>query len=137
MEPVVSPEATLEEITEFFSRDLFAASLNPVIEEARPGYARVSMDIEERHLNAMGGLMGGVTYTLSDFAFAIASNVGQAPAVSASANIEYMSTPKDKHLVAECTIEKNGRSLCFAAVYVRDGQGRIVTRTNITGFRVG
>lgn len=137
MEPAISSDATLEEISEFFSRDLFAASLGPTIEEVRPGYARVSMDIEDRHLNAMGGLMGGVTYTLSDFAFAIASNVGQPPAVSASASIEYMSAPKDKHLVAECEIEKNGRSLCFATVCVRDGQGRLITRTNITGFRVG
>ena len=130
------PEATFEEVNALFGKDKFAALLNPVIEEARPGYSRVSMEIrDDMHLNGMGALMGGVPFVLSDFAFAIASNMGGTPTVSVSSSIDHLNAPKDKHLVAECEIEKDGRSLCFATIHVKDGTGRAITRAHITGFR--
>ena len=136
MDLVLPPDASLEEIREMFGHDEFAALLYPTIEEARPGYARVSMDIrDDLHLNGLGGLMGGVPFVLSDFAFAIASNVGNVPTMSVSSSIDHLSAPKDKHLVAECEIEKDGRSLCFASIHVKDGTGRLITRAHITGFR--
>lgn len=135
---LVSADASLDEVRAFFVNDHYATlSLSPVIEEACPGYARVSMDIEERHLNGMGALMGGVSFTLADYAFAIASNIGQPPTVSTNNSIDYLGAPKDSRLVAVCEMEKSGRSLCFARVSVTDGTGRAVARVNITGFRKG
>ncbi len=135
-EPIVSADASLAEVERVFSQDRYAAtSLAPVIEEARCGFARVSMEVAGNHLNGMGSLMGGVSFTLADYAFAIASNIGQAPTVTATSTIDFMGTPKDCRLVAECEIEKNGRSLCFATVHVTDGLGNAVARVAVTGFR--
>ncbi len=137
-EPLVAADATLEEIRELFAKDRYATtSLDPTIEEARPGFSRVSMEICENHLNGMNALMGGVSFTLADLAFAVASNMGQAPTVTASSTIDYLSAPKDKRLIAECAVEKNGRSLCFATVRVFDGAGNPVSRVAVTGFRKG
>lgn len=135
---MVAADATLDDVRVAFENDRFATlSLAPTIEEARAGYARVSMTIESRHLNGMGSLMGGVPYTLADYTFAIASNIGQPPTVSVSNTIDYLSVPKDDCLVAVCEVEKSGRSLCFARVNVTDGTGRAVARVNVTGFRKG
>lgn len=137
MEGSVLPEgASIEEVREFFRGDRFATvGCDPLIEEARPGFARVTMLIKENHLNGLGSLMGGVSFTLADFAFAVASNVGQPPTVTVSVSVDFMGTPKGDSLVAVCEMEKSGRTLCFASVKVTDDKGNPVSRLSFTGCR--
>lgn len=134
---LVASGASLEDIRTQFKNDRYATeSLGAVIEEAGEGFARVSMAVDSRHRNAMGAVMGGVYFTLGDYAFAIASNVGQPPTVSVSNSIDYLAAAKGDRLVAECRMEKAGRSLCFARVDVLDGEDRLCARMNVTGARV-
>ena len=59
---------TLEEIREFFAKDRYACGLTGAfIEEVAPGYARVSLKIEDKHLNGSGHVMGGVYYAIIPF----------------------------------------------------------------------
>lgn len=134
--PMLPEEASLEDITAYFSGDRFAStSLNPTIEEAHHGHARVSMPLQPQHLNAVGALMGGVPFVLSDYAFAIASNIGQAPTVSVSSTIDHLGVPKTNRLIATCDLDKDGRSIVFATVVVTDDAGNPVARTYIKGYR--
>lgn len=134
---LVASDASLEEIRAQFKNDRYATeSLGAVIEEAGEGFARVGMVVDSRHRNAMGAVMGGVYFTLGDYAFAIASNVGQPPTVSVSNSIDYLAAAKGDCLVAECRMEKTGRSMCFARVDLLDGEGRLCARMNVTGARV-
>lgn len=134
--PLVAADATIDEVREFFAHDRYAtAACGAVIEEAGPGYARVGLNVREIHLNGMGSLMGGVSFTMADFAFAVASNVGQPPTVSTNCSIDFLGTPKTDALVAVCRMEKDGRTLCFARVDVEDSAGNPVARVNVTGFR--
>lgn len=135
--PLVAADATLEQVRERFKNDRYATeSLGAVIEEAHEGYARVSMEVGPQHRNAMGAVMGGVYFTLGDYSFAIASNVGQPPTVSVNNSIDYLTAAKGDHLVAECHMEKAGRAMCFARIDVCDGEGRLCARMNVTGARV-
>ena len=71
---------TLDQIREFFSNDRFASNcLGARIDsfDFETFEATVSMDVEERHLNGHDIVMGGVYFTLADFALAISSNVNQ------------------------------------------------------------
>ena len=63
-----------EEIVRFFEKDRFAAETGAVIDEIDDRYARYSLTLEAKHKNALGAVMGGVYFTLADFAFAVASN---------------------------------------------------------------
>ena len=66
---------TLEEVREFFKNDVYASGTTGIeIEDARPGYAKVTLKIDERHINAVDRVMGAVYYTMADFAFAVATN---------------------------------------------------------------
>ncbi|WP_308588172.1 PaaI family thioesterase [uncultured Slackia sp.] len=133
---VISGEATLEEIRAFFSNDRYATvACGAAIEEARPGFARVSLSVDENHRNGLGSVMGGVPFTMGDFAFAVAANVGKPPTVSTNCSIDFLGTAKTDRLIAECRVEKDGRSLCFARVDVKDSLGNPVARMNVTGFR--
>ncbi|MCH3944229.1 MAG: PaaI family thioesterase [Atopobiaceae bacterium] len=135
-EPLLPDDATLEQVSAFFERDRFATeSCHPRVVEASHGHSAVTMDILEGHLNGMGNLMGGVAFTLADYAFAIASNIGQAPTVSASANVDFMGRARGTRLVATCDLERDGRTLCFATVRVSDDAGVDVARISFVGCR--
>ena len=67
--------ADLEAVKKFFEGDKYATEATGiVIEKAEKGHSIVSLEPDGRHLNAVGGLMGAVYYTMADFAFAVAEN---------------------------------------------------------------
>ncbi len=51
----------LEAILRHFQNDRFAASSGMRLVELRPGFARTSLEIEERHLNSVGIVQGGAS----------------------------------------------------------------------------
>jgi acyl-CoA thioesterase len=57
-----------------FEEDQFAKISDVKLLEAAPGYAKASMKISKKHLNAAGVVQGGAIFTLADFTFAVASN---------------------------------------------------------------
>ena len=123
----------LERARSYFQADRFATqALGAQIDEVREGYARCSLRLEEKHRNAQGAVMGGVLFTLADFAFAVASNVGESVTVSVSSNIEFMSAAKGEKLIATADVDKNGRTLAFYTCYVTDELGTPVARATQT-----
>ena len=134
---IVAADAPLEVIREAFKGDRYATeSLNAQVDVAEIGHAIVSMKLEPRHRNAIGRVMGGVYFTLGDFSYAVAANVGQPHTVSVSHVIDMIAAAKGDELYAECTLEKSGRRLLFARIVITDGEGRLCARMNITGTRV-
>ena len=127
----------LEEARKRFSADLYAAGLTGiVIEAAEPGYAKCSMKIEEHHKNAMGKVMGGVYFTLADYAFAIAANLGQEPTVTQTSQIVYLSAEKGCVLYAETEKIRAGRTTCFYKISITDDTGALLAYVTTTGFTV-
>ena len=126
----------LDKIRDFFKNDQFATlCAGAQIDEAGKNYARCSLKLERKHKNAMGGVMGGVMYTLADFAFAIASNLGAPPTVSVSGQIVYLGTVKGEYLIAETRCLHAGRSGCSFLVTITDELGSDVASVTIYGFR--
>ena len=60
----------VDEAREFFKGDTFATNNGMVIDELGKNYAKCSVLLNENHKNAYGKVMGGVIFTLGDFAFA-------------------------------------------------------------------
>lgn len=127
-------EKSLEEVKDFFSKDKFATENGAVIEAFSDGYARCSIEINENHLNAVGGVQGGVHYMLSDFAFAVATNWKECNTVSLHSDIAYLGAVKGNKIIAEAHRVKDGRTTCYYRVDVKDDLDNMVAVTNITGF---
>ena len=127
-------EKTLEAVRRYFAADRFAAGSGAVIEEFGEGYALCSLQVEARHRNAIGAVMGGVLFTLADFAFAVAANWKQVGTVSVHGDIAFLSGVRGKRLLAEARCIRAGRSSCFYQVDVRDELGTHVARVSVTGF---
>lgn len=125
---------TIEEIREFFRLDKFATENDMKIDEVKEGYAKCSLVIGERHKNAVGGIMGGVPFTLADFSYAVASNHEEPRWVSLNSTITFLGVAKGEQLIAEAVCVKEGRSTNFYEIMVKDNLGNLVASVSINGF---
>lgn len=126
---------TIEEVRDFFANDRFATENGAVVDEIGDKYAKCSIEIAPKHLNAMGNVMGGVSFTLADFAFAVASNWQQLGTVSLASNITFYGVAKGKKLIASARCIKDGRSTCYYTVDITDELGTMVAAVTINGFK--
>lgn len=127
----------LERAREFFAGDLYATEATGiVIDEVGDGYAKVSLSLDSRHQNAVGHVMGGVMFTMADFAFAVATNRGENITVSTVAQISHLASPKGKVLYAESRLVKDGRRTCFYQVDVTDDTGTLIATVTFCGTKI-
>jgi acyl-CoA thioesterase len=91
-----------------YSKDVAAQSLGIVLEEIRPGYARMRMTVREDMLNGHAICHGGFVFTLADTAFAFACNSYNRTTVAASAGLEFLA-PARLHDVLTAVAEEQVR----------------------------
>jgi len=133
---MLSENPTLAEVQEYFALDRFATiACGATVVSAARGHAVCEMTIQDVHKNAMNNVMGGATFTLADFALAIACNVGEAPTVSISNTIQFLAVPHGQKLIAECQGDKSGRTVGFYTVTVRDDTGSLIAKMLATCSR--
>ena len=104
-----------------------------VIEEARFGYARLSMPVRADMLNGHRTVHGGMVFALADTAFAYVCNGGNEKTVAAQASIVFLGSAQEgETLVAEAeAVASAGRS-GVTRVAVRTSEGRAVAE--FTGY---
>ena len=127
----------LERVRAVFAQDRFATENGMVIDEIGDHYAKCSVTLTDRHKNAIGGVMGGVHFTLADFAFAVASNWQGEQTVALSADASFIGAVKGSRLTAEAKLLKNGRSVCCYNIEVRDDLGNLAAAVKCVGFHKG
>ena len=125
----------LKEIQAIFKGDRFADELGAEILEGRQGFARCGLLLRENHRNAAGGVMGGVLFTLADFAFAVAANCQRMETVSLTSQITYLNRAKGERLFASAACVKMGKNTCYYTIDVTDDLGNQVAQVTTTGFR--
>ncbi len=124
----------LQQAQAFFQQDRFATEATGIVIEAvEEGYAKCSLVLTELHKNAAGQVMGGVTFTLADFTFAVASNFRRTPTVTAVSNISFLSPPKGSVLYGESRCIKDGKRNCFYQIVITDDLGTQVALVGIHG----
>jgi acyl-CoA thioesterase len=104
-----------------------------VIEEARAGYARISMKLRPDMLNGHGIAHGGMVFALADTAFAYVCNGANHASVAAQASIVFLDKAAEgETLVAEGEeIAREGRA-GVTRVSVRTSDGRTIAE--FTGY---
>lgn len=127
---------SIEEAREFFKNDHFAMNMGIQIDELNEESCQCSLKLNDGHKNAVGGVMGGVMFTLADFSFAVISNHLHHPTVAQQVSVNYLSAPKGDKLIANAICKKNGRSSSIINVDVMDETGREVVQFIGTGFKL-
>lgn len=125
----------LEKARLFFEGDRYATEATGIIiEEVGEHYAKCSLKLDSRHLNAVGHPMGGVMYTLADFTFAVSTNFNQeCVTVTTVSQICYLSAAKGDTLYCESKVLKDGKTTCFYEMTVTDNLGTKVAIITTTG----
>ena len=126
----------LDEARAFFSNDRFATENGMSIDELDCDHSVTSVALAPRHRNAYGGVMGGVIFTLADFAFAALTNDRKRKTVAQQVSISYLNAAKGTRLIAKSAYKKDGRSSCVVNVDVSDDTGRAVAQAVFTGFKL-
>lgn len=128
----------LEEAKEFFADDVFATKTTGIeIEEVGECYAKCSMKIDKRHINAAGSVMGGAIFTLADFVFAVASNFRRPLTVTATSQISYLGPARGNILYGESKLLRDGKRMCFYEISITDNLGNSVATVSSSGMHIG
>ncbi|MBQ7442491.1 MAG: PaaI family thioesterase [Bacteroidaceae bacterium] len=126
---------TSEKIKAFFLHDEFARQNGITLVEVGDGYARTQVTIEGRHMNAGGGVQGGLLFTLADLAFAAATNGSGLLTVTSTANISFVSGATGGTITAEAREVVPHKKMPFVEVRISDETGRVLAMFTATGYR--
>lgn len=124
-----------EALIAYFSNDRFATEVVGItVESVEEDLVVCRLVLTDEHRNAQGAVMGGVTFTLGDFAFAVFANRHEISTVSLSASISYLGVAKGRELIATVAPIKEGRSVKTAEVKIADELGNAVAHMTLNGF---
>lgn len=119
----------------YFANDIFATETTGIkIEEVTEEYTICSLEINKKHLNAAGYVMGGALFTLADFTFAVAANTIDTHTVSLSSSINFLRATKGPILYAKSCCINSGKTISFYEITLYDSPNRIVATVMINGF---
>lgn len=118
---------------EMLSKEGTGPAWGIAIEEARLGYARLSMAVRGDMLNGHGIVHGGMVFALADTAFAYVCNGRNEKSVAAQASIVFLgSASEGETLTAEAEELASARRSGVTRVSVRAGDGRPIAE--FTGY---
>jgi len=123
------------DIMSYFEKDRFAALVGIKLIEVKPGYAKAVMEIEDKHLNAVNIVQGGVIFTLADFAFAAAANSYGQVSLGINANISYFQPPRGKMLMAEATEISGNNKIASYNVDIQGEDKELIARFTGMAYR--
>ena len=127
----------IKSVTDYFIKDRVAMVTTGIeIDAVDDGYAKCSLRVDERHVNATGQVMGGAIFTLADFVFAVATNSEDMITVTAVSQISYLGPVKGDTLIAETRLIKNGKRNCFYEINIVDNLGNQVAIVSTNGVHI-
>jgi len=127
----------LEKLIKQGEESPFYQLLSMKIEEVRENYARLSIKIEEKHIQLLNTVHGGVIASLADSAAAWAifgsSNLEGVP-VTVEMKINFLKPVKSGKLIAEARNILEGSRIFVSDVEVKDDKGSLIAKSLITYY---
>lgn len=125
----------IEKLKDYFKNDTLAMTMGVEIESASFEKTVCTMTVGDNFRNAIGGVHGGTIYSLADYTFAIASNLGGKRTVTLDASVTYFRPAKDDKLVAAAVLVSSTKHTCNYNISVHDGQGRHIATVVMNGYK--
>lgn len=102
-----SPQALAELAGKtMYERDPASQALGMLLDEIRPGYARMSMRVRGDMLNGHATCHGGYIFMLADSAFAFACNSHNFNTVGAGCTIDYLAPGREGDMLVAEAVEQ-------------------------------
>ncbi|MDD3353689.1 hydroxyphenylacetyl-CoA thioesterase PaaI [Zoogloea sp.] len=132
------PQALAQAVTEaMWSRDRAGQALGLKIEEVRPGFARVSMQVRGDMVNGHHICHGGLIFSLADTAFAYACNSYNKNTVASACHIDFLAPGKENDTLTAEAVEMSasGRTGVYD-VTVRDSSDKTIALFRGKSYRI-
>lgn len=118
----------------------WAQYVGGVLEEMRPGYARISLLIQRHHTNFDGSVHGGVIASLMDSTLGAALHASYGPEdtgvrghTTVEMNVSYLKAARmGDRVVAEACLLRKGRALAVGEVEIRHPSGDLAAKGRLT-----
>ena len=129
---------TLEEVRDFMYKDIYAVETTGITIEKidDDGCVWLRMEIDERHYNGIGRVMGGAIFTLADFAAAATVYANGILSTAISGHIDYLAAGQGSYLTCKGYLDKAGKKICFCGADVYDETGKLIAKMRSEGFRL-
>lgn len=139
-----------------FANDRYATeatgiSIQEVQADGNEVSATCGLTLGQHHRNARGAVMGGVFFTLADFACAVAMNLSEALPrldqnlsqeelfslywVSLNSNINFLAQPKGSSITAKAVCKRKGRTTALYEIEIKEGE-RLLAAVTTTGMKI-
>ena len=121
-----------------FERDPASQALGMVLDDIRPGYARMTMRVRADMLNGHATCHGGYIFMLADSAFAFACNSHNLSTVGAGCTIDYLAPGRAGDVLVAEAIEQalQGKTGVYD-VTVKTADGRTIALFRGKSHRIG
>ena len=132
----------LEHIRNHYKNDRFATQSGIVIDSVSEDCVVCSMELSERHKNAVGGVQGGAIFTLADLAFAVHCNLAMVcgedigVTVGQSCSISFLKGTRGSRLIAKSACLSKGRSVSVYRICIEDDLGVQIAEMLANSFTV-
>ena len=129
---------TLEEVREFMYKDTYAVETTGITIEKidEDGCVWLRMNIDERHFNGIGRVMGGAIFTMADYAVASTLYANEILTTAISSSVSFLAAGQGSYLTCKGYINKAGRNVCFGGADVYDETGKLIAKLNTQSFRL-
>ena len=124
-----------DQIHSFFRNDRFAAHVGIELLEVSPGKARARLEIDDRHLNAVGVAHGAAIFSLADLVFAVASNSHGTVALGVNVSVSFMKAARRGILTAEAEEVSINPKLATYLIRVLDEEENLIALFQGTVYR--
>lgn len=112
-------------VADLFAADAYANALGAELISVSDDELVVALDVEDHHLNFLGGGHGGMVFSLADCAFSLASNSAGPVAVAIDTHMVFTAPARTgNRLTATATELSRGRTLATYHVTVVRDDGR-------------
>lgn len=128
---------TLEGLINRGENSPFYQLLSMKIEEVRESYARLSIEIDKKHIQFQGTVHGGVIAGLADSAAAWAiygSDSLEGTPVTVEMNINFLKPVKSGKLTAEARNLHKGSRIFVSDVEVKNSRGDLIAKSLVTYY---
>jgi len=127
----------LEKMISQGENSAFYQLLNMKIEEVHDNYARLSIQVDKKHIQFLETVHGGVMASLADSAAAWAiygsTNMEGTP-VTVEMKINFLKPVKSGKLVAEARNIHRGSRIFVSDVEVKNGEGNLIAKSLVTYY---
>lgn len=125
-----------KELLEYIKKhDQVAKNLGIEPLEARPGYGKAMMPLDDRQCNSAGIAHGGAIFSLADLAIALASNSEGYLALTLNTSITYLKPGLVGPLTAEAVEIGRASRVFHYEITVRDGNNEIIAHCHGTAYK--